>query len=173
MLAYLFGHQPDAHADVAVYEDVLRQFHATLAEMRPRGFDRSLTYRHGAGYTDWYLLEDSCAMDALNEAAVTGARAASHRAAARMATNGVGKLMSLVAGHVDLQAGVETRFAKPPGMAYDELYETLGRWTKLPGTALWRRMMVLGPPPEFTLVSTDRLDLPAEMRPETVLRAPI
>ena len=127
----------------------------------------------GAGYSDWYLVEDSAALDFLNEAAVTGARSAPHDAAARMATSGSGKLMSLVAGEVDNVAETETRFAKPRGMGYAELYAALKPLTEQPGAALWRRMMVLGPPPEFCLVSRAQVALPPEFQPESISRSPI
>ena len=173
MLAYVFTHQPAPDTELGSYEDVLRRFHEALAEMRPRGFIRSLTYRIPPAYSDWYLLEDSSALDALNEAAVSGARAASHDAAARMAANGVGKLLGLVSGDPDVDATVETRFAKPRGVGYSDLYAGLDAWTRRRGTSLWRRMMVLGPPPEFTLVSRAAVDLPAEMHPETFTRSAI
>lgn len=173
MLAYIFSHKAGSGTDVAAYEDALRRFHASLAAARPRGFIRSLTYRVGARYSDWYLVEDSAALDALNDAAVTGGRAATHEAAARMAADGVGKLMSLAAGEPDVDAAVETRFSKPPGAGYADLYATLARWTAEPGASLWRRMMVLGPPPEFSLLTPSPVQLPAEMRPEAFTRTPI
>jgi hypothetical protein len=173
LLAYVFSHQPAPDVDVARYEETLRRFHRALAELRPRGFIRSLTYRSGTRYSDWYLLEDSSALDQLNVAAVSGGRAAAHDEAARMAVDGVGKLMSLTAGEAEVAAGFEMRFAKPAGMGYAQLYAALERWTREPGNGLWRRMMVLGPPPEFCLTSTEPADLPAEMRPETVDRTAI
>jgi hypothetical protein len=173
VLAYVFTHRPAANTDLEGYEDVLRRFHEELAGKRPRGFVRSLTYRLDSAYSDWYLLEDSAALDPLNEAAVTGGRAAAHEAAARMAADGIGKLMTLAAGSPDAEAPTETRFVKPSGMAYGDLYSTLERWTREPGTSLWRRMMVLGPPPEFCLLSPKEVALPAEMHPETFERTPI
>jgi hypothetical protein len=173
VLAYVFSHQPAPEVDAKGYEEVLRHFHAALAELRPHGFVRSLTYRVGPGYADWYLVEDSSALDHLNVAAVSGGRAASHDAAARMAADGVGKLMSQAAGDFDFAATTEVRFAKPTGMGYAELYSAMERWTREPGTSLWRRMMVLGPPPEFTLVSSAPMELPAEMHPETFTRTAI
>ena len=173
MLAYVFSHQPAADVDVARYEEALRRFHHALAELRPHGFVRSLSYRSGSRYSDWYLLEDSSALDQLNVAAVSGGRAAAHDAAARMAADGVGKLMSLAAGEAQVTAGFETRFGKPAGMGYAQLYAALERWTRAPGNGLWRRMMVLGPPPEFCLTSTQPADLPPEMHPEAVSRTPI
>ena len=173
MLAYVFSHEPAPDADIRGYEGVLRHFHSALAELRPLGFVRSLTYRVGAGYSDWYLLEDSTALDHLNVAAVSGGRAGPHDAAARMAVGGVGKLLALAAGEVDLDALVEVRFSKPAGVGYAELYARLEPWTRQKGTSLWRRMMVLGPPPEFSLVSGAAIDLPADTRPEVLSRTPI
>lgn len=173
MLAYVFSHEPAAGVDAAAYEEVLRQFHGALASLRPDGFIRSLTYRIGSGYSDWYFVETSAALDPLNAAAVSGARTTAHDAAARMAVNGVGKLISLAAGDLDVRAPVETRFTKPAGVGYAELYSSLESLTATAGTSLWRRMMVLGPPPEFCLVSARPVDLPAEMRGETLTRSPI
>ena len=173
MLAYVFSHRPAPGVEAARYEAVLREFHARLAAAPPRGFVSSLTYRIGDGYSDWYLLVDSAAMDALNQAAVSGSRTEPHDMAARMAVDGVGKLLSLAAGEYDAEAGCEIRFAKPPGMAYAELYASLELATAARGAGLWRRMMVLGPPPEFCLTAPAPVDLPAAMRPELMRRTPI
>ena len=102
MLAYVFSHRPASGADVQAYEGALRRFHAELAAGRPAGFVDSTTYRFDDGYSDWYLVENSGALDALNEAAVSGARSSSHDAAARMAGWGSGKLLSLAQGEADL-----------------------------------------------------------------------
>jgi hypothetical protein len=173
MLAYVFSHRAGPNTDAGLYEETLRGFHASLAAAMPRGFIRSLTYRSGSMYSDWYLVEDSAALDAINEAAVTGGREAPHHAAARMAVDGVGKLLSLVAGRLDLDAGNETRFSKPPGVGYPDLYAALRDLTQETGASLWRRMMVLGPPPEFTLLTRKPVELPSEMRPEAFSRAQI
>jgi hypothetical protein len=173
VLAYVFSHQAAPDADVKTYEQALRHFHEALAELHPHGFVTSLTYRIGSAYSDWYVLEDSTALDHLNVAAVSGGRAAAHDTAARMAAEGVGKLMSLTAGELDVSAAVEARFGKPAGMGYAELYGILETWTKEPTTSLWRRMMVLGPPPEFTLVAPRAVELPAEFHAESLNRTPI
>lgn len=173
MLAYVFSHRPGPGVDATGYEAVLREFHASLAAHPPAGFVSSLTYRIGDGYSDWYLLDDSAALDALNEAAVSGARATSHDAAARMAVDGVGKLLALVAGEHHAPTACEIRFAKPQGMAYADLYASLRSATASRGAGLWRRMMVLGPPPEFCLTSPAPFELPAEMRPEVMSRVRI
>lgn len=174
MLAYVFSHRPRAGVDKTPYEEALRRFHAALASVPSSGFVRSATYRIGDGYSDWYLVESSAALDWLNAAATSGARTPAHNAAARMAVDSVGKLLSLVSG--ELPSGgpdFEVRFAKPASISYTDLYARLQPWTSLPAVGLWRRMMVLGPPPEFCLVAPPALELPAEMRPEVLRRDPI
>ena len=169
MLAYVFFHHAAPGTDVGCYEEGLRRFHASLAQARPVGFISSATYRGSGGYSDWYLVENSAALDPLNEAAVAGRIRPAHDAVARGATDFAGKLYMLVAGQPGGQA-FETRFAKPAGTSYRDLYERLEPWTILGGVSLWRRMMVLGPPPEFCLLSPTELDLPAEMKPEVLTR---
>ena len=173
MLAYIFSHRPASDVDVGDYEAALQRFHATLAAARPGGFVSSSTFRVGDGYSDWYLVDTSAALDALNEAAVSGARTPVHDAAARMAVDGVGKLLSLAGGQATDGPGFEIRFSKPKGMAYADLYERMQPIASRPGSSLWRRMMVLGPPPEFYLVSSSEIELPSEFRPEVLSREPI
>ncbi len=172
-LAYVFAHRPAPGLQAGVYEAALRRFHAALASAHPNGFLESTTYRVGDGYADWYLVGNSAALDVLNDAAVSGVRGPAHDAAARMAADGVGKLMRLASGELNLGATYEVRFAKPAGVPYKELYELLEQWTGEAGVSLWRRMMVLGPPPEFCLVAPTPVQLPAEMNPEVIKRAQI
>jgi len=56
---------------------------------------------------------------------------------------------------------------------YRDFYERLEPWTSRDGLTLWRRMMVLGPPPEFCLVAPSKIQLPAAMSPETLQRETI
>jgi hypothetical protein len=163
LLAYVFSHRPASDVDVGDYEAALQRFHATLAAARPGGFVSSSTFRVGDGYSDWYLVET----------AVSGARTPVHDAAARMAVDGVGKLLSLAGGQPTAEPGFEIRFSKPKGMAYADLYERMQPIASRPGSSLWRRMMVLGPPPEFYLVSSSEIELPSEFRPEVLRREPI
>ncbi|HYT11551.1 MAG TPA: hypothetical protein VEL12_02090 [Candidatus Nitrosopolaris sp.] len=170
MLAYVFSHRPAGGADVADYEAALKRFHAALATAPPAGFLGSSTFRVGDRYSDWYLVANSAALDLLNEAAVSGARTPVHDAAARMAVDGVGKLYSLAAGEARSPAGFEIHFSKPAGTSYADLYERMQPFTGRPETSLWRRMMVLGPPPEFCLLSRSELELPREYRAEVLQR---
>jgi hypothetical protein len=155
---------------MAAYEPALRRFHSSLAGEPPPGFISSSTYRVGGGYADWYLVDSSAALDVLNEAAVNAARLASHNAVAHMSSDGAGKLLTRVSGAAAIGAGFEIRFSKPAGMGYRELHERLKPWTDQAELTLWRRMMVLGPPPEFCLLAPSEVQLPAEMKPEVLRR---
>ena len=172
-LAYVFSHRPADGVDIADYETALKRFHASLAGSPPVGFLGSSTLRTGDGYSDWYLVESSAALDFLNEAAVSGARTQAHDAAARMAVDFTGKLYGLSAGEPQSGPGFEIRFSKPAGMGYADLYQRMKQYTSKPGTSLWRRMMVLGPPPEFCLIAPSDVELPPEFRPEVLNRQPI
>ena len=173
MLAYVFFHRPASGVETAAYEAALRRFHSSLAATPPPGFIGSTTYRVGGGYGDWYLVETSAALDWLNEGAVNSARAVDHDEVAHMSADGAGKLLTLVSGKARTVPGFEIRFSRPAGMAYPELYERLKPWTDRPELTLWRRMMVLGPPPEFCLTTPSEQTLPAAMSPESLPRDPI
>jgi len=170
VLAYVFSHRPHSGADLAEYEALLRRFHAALAASPPAGFVRSATYRSAGTYSDWYVVEDSAALDALNQAAVSGRRSESHDKVAQMAAEGTGKLMTLRSGSADIGAAFEIRFSKPTGVAYRDLERVLLPWTARAGVSVWMRMMVLGPPPEFTMLSPSAVELPASMSAEVLAR---
>ncbi len=170
MLGYVFFHRPGPQAGTIAYEAALRSFHASLKATRPPGFLGSGSYRIGGGYADWYMVANSAALDPLNEAAVGDRARSSHDMVAGMSTDGAGKLFTLVSGEPRTESGFETRFSKPRGMTYSELYERLRDITARPDVSLWRRMMVLGPAPEFCLTSRSQLDLPVDMNPETIPR---
>jgi hypothetical protein len=81
MLAYVFWHWPQSSINPNAYIDHLIDFHNTLAANKPTGFHESVVFRiRGANwlntndeaYEEWYLLDDSAAMDSLNNAAVSG-----------------------------------------------------------------------------------------------------
>jgi len=118
-------------------------------------------------------VEDYAALGVLNEAAVNVARSASHDAVAHLSSDGAGKLLTRVSGGAPPGGGYEIRFSKPAGMDYRELYERLKPWTDQAELTLWRRMMVLGPPPEFCLLAPSEVELPAEMKPEILRRDPV
>ena len=166
MLAYVFSHRAAEGTDIVAYEAGLKRFHAALAETKPAGFITSTSYQIAGGYSDWYLVEHSAALDSLNAAAISGSRARPHDDVARAAIDGSGKLMTLISGELDLETNVEVGLSKPSGLGYSPFYESLRPWTSGPGVTLWKRMMVLGPPPEFCIVARSPLELPAETTPQ-------
>jgi len=171
MLAYVFWHWPQPQIDRRSYVDHLGGFYETLAAHKPDGFQESVTFRirdanwlktDGEAYEEWYLLDDSAAMDRLNEAAVSGACEEPHNRVAREAADGVGGLYRLRAGEEQLaQARFSYWLSKPSGVSYREFYAALEPLTSQPRVALWGRQMTLGPTTEFCLHSTSPLDLPS------------
>lgn len=170
MLAYVFWHWPQPDIDRGAYEDHLRGFQQTLAANKSSGFQLSVVFRiRGASwlntndeaYEEWYLLDDSAAMDRLNEAAVSGACEEPHNRVAREAADGTGGLYRLREGVVNLD---EAKFAiwlsKPAGVTYKTFYADLQSLTSQPGVALWGRQMTLGPATEFCIHSQTPRELP-------------
>src|SRR6185369_12766660 len=170
MLAYVFWHWPQSTIDPNTYIDHLIDFHKTLANNKPSGFQQSVVFRiRGASwlntndeaYEEWYLLDDSAAMDPLNQAAVSGACEEPHNRVAREAADGIGGLYRLREGVEDLdQAKFATWLSKPAGVSYRNFYADLHSLTSQPGIALWGRQMTLGPTTEFCIHSQTPIELP-------------
>lgn len=161
MLAYVFWHTPHPDADLVEYQRRVIAFHRALAELRPAGFQHSLVYHLGSGapwlhavrptYEDWYLVDDSAALDVLNEAAVTGSRENPHDRAASLAAAGTAGLYRLRFGVPQFPRALTAAWiTKPPTMPYASFYPEI-RTLAGEGAALWGRQMVLGPTPEFCL----------------------
>jgi hypothetical protein len=170
MLAYVFWHWPQADIDRGAYEDHLREFQRTLAANKSDGFQKSVVFRiSGVSwlntteevYEEWYLLDDSAAMDRLNEAAVSGACEDPHNRVAREAADGIGGLYRLREGveHLD-EAKFAVWLSKPAGVSYKTFYADLGLLTSQSGVALWGRQMTLGPTTEFCIHSQSTIQLP-------------
>jgi hypothetical protein len=170
MLAYVFWHWPQSHIDPDSYINHLIDFHNVLAANRPNGFHESIVFRvrgaswlntTGEAYEEWYLLDDSAAMDRLNDAAVSGVCEEPHNRVAREAADGIGGLYRLRAGEGQLR---EARFAlwlsKPAGVSYNDFYTALQPLTAQPGVTLWGRQMTLGPTTEFCIYSATSIELP-------------
>ena len=145
MLAYVFWHWPQPGIDQDTYVAHLVDFHQTLAVNKPIGFQHSAVFRirnadwlntQGDAYEDWYLLDDSAAMDRLNEAAVSGACEEPHNRVAREAADGIGGLYRLRAGEENLaQARFAVWLSKPPGVSYNDFYAALQPLTPREGVA--------------------------------------
>ena len=168
MLAYLSWHRPALTADPSAYERALVQFHHSLAHRPPSGFRGSAVFRaaelpflperepapgDGAGYEDWYLLDDWAAVGVLEEAAVSTGHLSAHEKVASLAGPVTGAVYHLVEGHPDL---LETRLAVwvQPAREHSDpsLAALLGDGMDPAGGGLWRRSLGLGPAPELCLL---------------------
>jgi hypothetical protein len=175
MLAYVFWHWPSGNVEPRDYEQLLRQFHAALADAAPLGFRGSCVFRvtgsapwlgSAPAYADWYLVDGSAALDPLNVAAVSGACQQPHDQAARAADKGVGSLLALHGEQADIaSARVSTWLAKPKGMPYDEFYAATQAVLDPNQASLWRRQMVLGPTPEFGILSAEPVPIQDVFQP--------
>jgi len=163
VIAYVFWHWPLEAGDRGAYEASQQRFHAALDEAGGEGFQRSTSFRvrgaswipGGDGYEDWYLLDGSHALDALNDLAVSPSVRGAHDAAAHGAA-GLGGLYRLMRGVPRLASGEVTWVSKPRGQSYDEFYGRLDD-----DAVVWRRQMVLGPAPEFLIEGGAPEDLAA------------
>ena len=166
MLAYLFWHTNGPTTDTAEYEHQLVEFHCALERADIEGFVRSQSFRvrhlpwipRPHAYEDWYVLEDSAALDRLNHAAVRAAAQTPHDRLAAYSTWGAGGLYAYRSGLVNVAAQHAFWFAKPEALSYEQLYQILQQ--ALPGAAsLWQRQMVLGPGSEFCALCDERINL--------------
>jgi len=170
MLAYVFWHWPQSSVDRGAYLDHLAEFHRTLAANKPSGFQRSVVFRisganwlstTGEAFEEWYLLDDSAAMDRLNDAAVSGVCQEPHNRVAREAADGAGGLYRFRLGQDDLAGSKHaTWLSKPTGVSYKDFYAALQPITSQPGVGLWGRQMTLGPTTEFCIHSASPVELP-------------
>jgi len=171
MLAYVFWHWRYPHIEKLSYQQLLSDFHTALRVQKPVGFHYSMVFQVelvpwldviGEVYEEWYILENSAALDSLNEAAVTGPCREPHTQVARSAAGGSAGLYRLRGGESRITtAHVAYWFAKPQGMSYETLYQTLQPVTMQSAGSLWERQMVLGPAPEFCLQTPADTALPA------------
>jgi hypothetical protein len=169
VLAYVFWHWRRPEVEAGHYKAAQRRFHEALAAVPPPGFRRSWCLEiSGAGwaanggeaYEDWYLLDDSAAIDPLNAAAVSASRQAPHDAAAALAADGTAGLYSLRLGAADGPPQAASWLAKPAGMSYPDLFAALAPIVRDEEAALWGRQMTLGPALEFCVHAAGPVALP-------------
>jgi hypothetical protein len=182
MLAYVFWHWRKAAVSAADYEARQRAFHAALAAEPPRGFHGSFSVglsgapwaaEGGDSYGDWYFVEDFAALGALNEAAVSGGRAAAHRAAAEVAAGGTAGVYGLRLGAALRPPRYAQWLSKPAGKRYEDLFNELKPVVEKTHGALWMRQMTLGPAREFSLHSSSPAAVPAQFSPLAVQIRPV
>ncbi len=172
MLAYVFWHWQDVSSQRQAYEEYLVAFHQTLQTAKPAGFQFSMVLQTNklpwidgetVAYEDWYLLENSAALDRLDEAAVNRVRRPSHDRVAQLAGGGSGGLYRLRTGTPDVlkMQKLAIWFDKPQGMTYEALYAVLQQPMLHASGCLWQRQMSLGPAWEFCWHTTYEAHIPA------------
>jgi hypothetical protein len=165
MLAYVFWHVPRPDFTSREYERALMDFLADLASAPPRGLASCATYRISEvpwsagrrGHEDWYFVQSSADLDALNEAAVAPRRWDVHAAVATKMEIGHGGLYRHLHGEEQPLGGERAAWlTRPRGIRYEEpLQEIINGTTGF--LSCWRRQMVLGPGEEFVIIGTSRL----------------
>ncbi|MBO0778654.1 MAG: hypothetical protein J2P37_07475 [Ktedonobacteraceae bacterium] len=186
MLAYVFWHQRGSETSREEYQEKLITFHQILQDRQPQGFICSMVLEmaqlpwmtgESEVYEDWYLVENSAALDPLDEAAVTGICRDPHHQVARLASKGTGGLYRLKDRTIDLAQIASIRsatwFSKPAGMSYDKLNELLHQSQSEQQGTLWQRQMTMGPALEFCLHSSQKSSLPAELQETQAEAQPI
>jgi hypothetical protein len=163
VLAYVFWHTPSPGGDATTYEEALRGFHQALGGHAPGGFVGSTSHAiadapwmHGPGYEDWYLVEDWAALGALNEAAVDARRRAPHDEVAAGVAGGSGAVYLLRAGRPSQDTTEEALWLeKPGGVTYGSFRERLEMLVAGGVGGIWERQLVLGPAPEYCVMTGD------------------
>ncbi|MGO9322693.1 MAG: hypothetical protein ACLQBY_18080 [Solirubrobacteraceae bacterium] len=174
MLAYLSWHRPAPTVDVAAYERALEQFHRSLAHRAPSGFRGSATFRAaelpwlapaqerspqaqaGAGYEDWYLLDDWASLGVLEEAAVSRGHVSAHEKIASLSGVATGAVYRFLEGHAGLdETHIAVWVARSSGHEHPSLSALLGDGMDPAVDGLWRRCLGLGPAPEFCLLASE------------------
>lgn len=177
MLAYVFWHQRASHVAKERYQEKLIAFHQILQERQPQGFVSSVVLEiarlpwMSAGdeevYEDWYLVENSAALDPLDTVALSESCREPHQQIARLAGQGTGGLYRLKEGSIDRTRAAEVRFvtwfSKPAGMRYETLYASLPQQQDEPQGMVWQRQMTMGPALEFCWQGPQKRSWAAEL----------
>ena len=153
MLAWVFWHTPQETVTRDDYVEAMTAFHCALYAEAPRGFLRVRVLEYESApwlrsarevYENWYLIEDSAALDHLDRAAISEAVATEHRRVAALASTAAAGLYRLRAGTPAAHPARCTWIDKGRGEPYDSFIDGLSA-----NGAVWARQMVLGPTPEF------------------------
>lgn len=166
MLGYVFWHRPAKDADPGSYERAQLGLHRSLAARPPAGFRGSVLYRpealswlEGAGgpvYEDWYLVDDWAALGVLRQAAVSRGHRGAHDAAAHHVGPCAGGVYRLCEGEPrPAEARLAVWVTAARGVEEAEVLPLmLGDGLDHDHSGLWRRELVLGPAPEYCLLTS-------------------
>ena len=167
MKAYVFWHWKQRDVPKSDYENRLIQFHRALGKTSDvlklswcssfRG--APWANNNGAAYEDWYLVENSAALDPLNDDAISESRKLPHDQAAMAVEDGTAGLCYLRSGKACVSPAFALWFSKPKGWSYKDLDEALIPYM-VGDVALWARQMALGPGREFCLHASENKELP-------------
>lgn len=166
MLTYVFWHRPAPGVRLPDYESALAEFHRALGRPRSTTFRLARTPWESddeLAYEDWYPVEDWEDLGRLEQQAIGGPRRGPHDAAARLAGWGAGAVLGPVRTGLALRDVRHAAWlAKPEGMSYDAFHASLDEALAEveADTAVWQRRLVLGPQPEFVVLSPVPLALP-------------
>jgi hypothetical protein len=171
VLAYVFWHRPRPGTPSDDYEHALLGFHRSLARTPPVGLRCSAAFRATEipwlpgperGYEDWYVVDDFAALGVLNEAAVGRGHRSAHDRAAHYTGDAAGGLYRLLEGDTAIAWDEGERcdaiwVAPAAGSGERErgLGELLGDGMNPASASLWRRLLVLGPAPEYCLIARE------------------
>lgn len=107
------------------------------------------------GYEDWYLLEDWTALGVLERAAVAQGHLGAHDAVAKLAGTEVAAVYRLLEGNAHPgEAALAVWVTTTPGHR-PELAALLGDGIDPLTASLWRRALVLGPAPQYCLLTSE------------------
>lgn len=178
MLAYVFWHWKTNSLPDDQYEARLRDFHHSMAQHPPHGFRQSAAYAisgaawaaNGApAYEDWYLVDNSAALDSINSGAISAPRRDPHDSVAALVVGGTAGIYQLRRGDplgaqaARINAAYAYWLAKPNGVTWEAF---VGQFeSALSGVTytLWERYMVLGPTPSIVLHTAQPVDLPSDL----------
>ena len=167
MLAYLFWHTPRPTVARSDYERDLLAFSRALADLHCPGVRRITSFRTSTvpwldeplGYEDWATIDGSCALETLNEQAVSGHMAALHGTVAQQMGVGYGGVYYHLWGNMDPHVAERAQWlSRPRGIEFRPVLEGISRTAAAP-VSVWRRFMVLGPGLEFVILGDASLEL--------------
>ena len=142
-------------------------FSRALADLYCPGVRRITSFRTSTvpwldeplGYEDWATIDGSCALETLNEQAVSGHMAALHGTVAQQMGVGYGGVYYHLWGNMDPHLAARAQWlSRPRGIEFRPVLEGISRTAAAP-VSVWRRFMVLGPGLEFVILGDASLEL--------------